>query len=128
MHLALVNGNRPSRLPCIAGIAKDITKRDVRLLLDAIVDYLPSPADRPHARGHHPKTGEVDKALDALAVYDIGKPLVEKVALLPLTPANGQAVAIQVTMPNRVDIIISSRSARTAASRFAGIIRSTETP
>ena len=36
------------------------------------------------------------------------KPLVEKVVLLPLTPANGQAVAIQVTMPNRVDIIIST--------------------
>ena len=36
------------------------------------------------------------------------KPLVEKVALLPLTPADDQAVAIQVTMPNRVDTIIST--------------------
>ncbi|HSW09566.1 MAG TPA: elongation factor G [Bacillota bacterium] len=34
--------------------------RGVQLLLDAVVDYLPSPSDLPPVRGIHPDTGEVE--------------------------------------------------------------------
>jgi elongation factor G len=42
--------------PVLCGSA--LRNRGVRPLLDAVVDYLPSPADVPPVRGTHPKTGE----------------------------------------------------------------------
>jgi elongation factor G len=43
-------------LPVHCGSSKEY--HGVRLLLDAVVDYLPSPADRPPVKGFHPKTKE----------------------------------------------------------------------
>jgi elongation factor G len=40
--------------PVMVGAA--FKNKGIRLLLDAIVDYLPSPADIPPVKGHHPKT------------------------------------------------------------------------
>src|SRR5262249_52942424 len=42
--------------PVLCGSAKEF--HGVRLLLDAVRDYLPSPADRPPVRGFVPKTRE----------------------------------------------------------------------
>src|SRR2546423_15610712 len=42
--------------PVLCGSAKEF--HGVRLLLDAVADYLPSPADRPAVKGIVPKTKE----------------------------------------------------------------------
>ena len=55
---------RALREACIAGRLQPVLcgaalrSRGVHPLLDAIVDYLPSPEDVPPARGSHPKTGK----------------------------------------------------------------------
>src|SRR5438132_217874 len=46
--------------PVHCGSAKEYS--GVRLLLDAVVDYLPSPADRPTVQGFVPKTKEKERA------------------------------------------------------------------
>jgi elongation factor G len=43
-------------VPVLAGSA--LKNKGVQLILDAVVDYLPSPADLPPTKGTHPKTGE----------------------------------------------------------------------
>lgn len=42
--------------PVLCGSA--LRNKGIQPLLDAVVDLLPSPADLPPVRGHHPKTGE----------------------------------------------------------------------
>lgn len=44
-------------LPVACGSA--LHNKGIQLLLDAVVDYLPSPLDVPPVTGHHPKTNEV---------------------------------------------------------------------
>ena len=48
---------RGELVPVFCGTA--LRNKGVQLLLDAVVDYLPSPADVVAVRGTHPKTGEV---------------------------------------------------------------------
>jgi elongation factor G len=43
-------------VPVFAGSA--LKNKGVQLVLDAVIDYLPSPLDIPAPKGHHPKTGE----------------------------------------------------------------------
>lgn len=43
-------------VPCLCGVA--LHNKGIELLLDAIVDYLPSPLDVPAMHGTHPDTGE----------------------------------------------------------------------
>ena len=43
-------------VPVLCG--SSFKNKGVQLLLDAIVDYLPSPADLPPVKGEHPRTGE----------------------------------------------------------------------
>jgi len=71
--------------PVLCGSA--LRNRGVRPLLDAVVDYLPSPADVPPVRGTHPKTGEalIRRASDeepfaALAFKIVADPYVGRLA------------------------------------------------
>jgi elongation factor G len=59
------------------------------MLLDAIVDYLPSPLDVPQRPGAHPDTGDpvtfeasVDAPLSALAFKIMSDPFVGKLAFI----------------------------------------------
>jgi len=44
-------------LPVACGSA--LHNKGIQILLDAVVDYLPSPLDVPPITGHHPKTGDI---------------------------------------------------------------------
>ncbi|MFN0009394.1 MAG: EF-Tu/IF-2/RF-3 family GTPase, partial [Planctomycetota bacterium] len=46
-----------SLVPVLCGVA--LKNIGIQPLLDAVVDWLPSPLDLPPVRGHHPETGEV---------------------------------------------------------------------
>ena len=71
-------------VPVLCG--SSFKNKGVQLLLDAIVDYLPSPADLPPVRGTHPDTGEelerVQRrgAFSALAFKIAADPFVGKLA------------------------------------------------
>ncbi|HXG43023.1 MAG TPA: elongation factor G [Dehalococcoidia bacterium] len=67
--------------PVLCGAA--LRNKGVQPLLDAIVDYLPSPVDLPPVRGTHPETGEVlerapkeDEPFAALAFKVVADPFV----------------------------------------------------
>ncbi|HLB26291.1 MAG TPA: elongation factor G [Dehalococcoidia bacterium] len=67
--------------PVLCGSA--LKNKGVRPLLDAIVDYLPSPIEVPPVTGHHPKTGELlerhprdDEPFSALAFKVVADPYV----------------------------------------------------
>ena len=55
LRQAVVN---TAAVPVLCGSA--FKNKGVQRLLDAIVDYLPSPQDVPEVVGHHPKTGEAE--------------------------------------------------------------------
>jgi elongation factor G len=65
LKAALRKGTLEGRLtPIFCGSAKNF--HGVQLLLDAVIDYLPSPAERPAVAGHAPKTRErVERRPDA---------------------------------------------------------------
>jgi elongation factor G len=46
-------------VPVLCGSA--LRTKGIQLLLDAVVDYLPSPLDIPPVQGHHPVTGEIEE-------------------------------------------------------------------
>ncbi|MBE3563236.1 MAG: elongation factor G [Hydrogenibacillus schlegelii] len=63
--------------------------KGVQPLLDAVVDYLPSPADIPAVRGEHPETGETverkpadDEPFTALAFKIMSDPFVGKLTFI----------------------------------------------
>jgi len=55
-------------VPVICGSALD--SRGIQLMLDAVVDYLPSPLDMPAINGRHPQTGaEMERPADPQAPF-----------------------------------------------------------
>ena len=74
-------------IPVLCGSA--LKNKGVRPLLDAVVDYLPSPLDVPPVRGTHPRTGEeqerrpsADEPFSALAFKIMADPFVGKLAFI----------------------------------------------
>jgi len=68
-------------IPVLCGSA--LKNKGVQPLLDAIVDYLPSPAEVPPVSGHHPKTGDLlerhprdEEPFSALAFKVVADPYV----------------------------------------------------
>jgi elongation factor G len=68
-------------IPVLCGSA--LKNKGVRPLLDAIVDYLPSPAEVPPVTGHHPRTGDLlerhprdEEPFSALAFKVVADPYV----------------------------------------------------
>jgi elongation factor G len=66
-------------VPIYTGAA--LKNKGVQLLLDAVIDYLPSPLDRPPVAGYNPKTGDMearralpDEPLAALAFKIVSDP------------------------------------------------------
>ena len=73
--------------PVLCGSA--FRNKGVQLLLDAVVDYLPSPLDLPPVRGFDPETGDevfrkpvIDEAFSALAFKVMSDPYVGKLVFL----------------------------------------------
>jgi elongation factor G len=73
--------------PVLCGTA--LKNKGVRLLLDAVVDYLPSPIDVPPVRGTNPKSGEVEERrpdpegpLSALVFKIVTDPYVGRLAYM----------------------------------------------
>jgi elongation factor G len=71
--------------PVLCGAA--LRNKGVQLMLDAVIDYLPSPADVPPVTGIHPKTGEqIERApsdeepFSALAFKIVADPFVGRLA------------------------------------------------
>ena len=76
-------------LPVACGSA--LHNKGIQLLLDAVVDYLPSPLDVPAVSGHHPKTGdEVTREASDLAPTSL---LAFKIATDPFV---GKVVYVRV--------------------------------
>ncbi len=76
-------------VPVLAGAA--LRNKGVQPLLDAIVDFLPSPLDVPPVKGRHPKTGQElerppnpDAPLAALAFKIAADPYVDRLTYLRL--------------------------------------------
>jgi elongation factor G len=74
-------------IPVLCGAA--LKNKGVRPLLDAVVDYLPSPLDVPPVRGTNPRTGEEEERpasaqepLSALAFKIVSDPFVGKLAYI----------------------------------------------
>jgi elongation factor G len=72
-------------VPVICGTA--LRNKGVKLLLDAVVDYLPSPVDKPPVKGENPRTGELgerkpddDEPFCALAFKIVTDPFVGRLA------------------------------------------------
>ncbi|MGD8238570.1 MAG: elongation factor G [Armatimonadota bacterium] len=95
-------------VPVLCGAA--LKNKGVQPLLDAIVDYLPSPLDVPPVRGEHPETKALeireaapDGPFAALAFKIVGDPHVGRLSYLRVysgTVAKGQAV-LNVTTGRR---------------------------
>jgi elongation factor G len=87
-------------VPVLCGAA--LRNKGVQPLLDAVVDYLPSPLDVPPIRGTHPKTGEVlerppeeNGPLTALAFKVVSDPYVGRLVYFRVYSGkvrSGQAV------------------------------------
>ncbi|MBI4217137.1 MAG: elongation factor G [Chloroflexi bacterium] len=74
-------------VPVLCGSA--LRHKGIQPMLDAVVDYLPSPADKPPIRGHDPKTGQAlsrearDEApFSALAFKIVADPYVGRLAYM----------------------------------------------
>ncbi len=72
-------------VPVLCGSA--LRNKGIQPLLDAVVDFLPSPADLPPVRGHNPKTGQEeerrpsdDEPFTALAFKIVADPFVGRLA------------------------------------------------
>ena len=88
IHAAIRKGTVACKLtPVICG--SSYKNKGVQMLLDAVVDYLPSPVDIPSIKGTNPHTGEeevrhasVDEPFSALVFKIMTDPYVGKIAFL----------------------------------------------
>mgnify|MGYP001241585718 FL=1 len=76
-------------VPVLCGSA--LKNKGVQRMLDAIVDYLPSPADIPPVRGTNPKTGE-----EEVRTVDEGQPLAALAFKIVADPHVGRLAYVRV--------------------------------
>jgi len=76
-------------VPVLCGAA--LRNRGIQPLLDAVVDYLPSPRDVPPVSGHRPKTGEVEQR-----EAGDGGPMAALVFKVAVDPYVGKLVYVRV--------------------------------
>src|SRR5262249_39756244 len=116
LRKALRRGTLSGKLvPVLCGSAKEF--HGVRLLLDAVVEYLPSPAERPPVHGVVPKTKERQERRP-----DLGEPFAA-LAFKTISEQHGDLVFLRIYSGQLTPGMMVQNSAVAKAERVSHIYR-----